>query len=68
MFGFQMASLRHQTNLLSSSLDRFLQDTCEDLFVSTPKKIKDKKDTCLYASFLKGQGHQGIFSFVKGTL
>ena len=22
----------------------------------------------LYASFLKGQGHQGIFSLVKGTL
>ena len=24
--------------------------------------------TGLYASFLKGQGHQGIFSLAKGTL
>ena len=26
------------------------------------------EDTGLYASFLKGQGHQGIFSLAKGTL
>ena len=45
--------------LLGNTKDECVMNVNETLTVANPG---------LYASFLKGQGHQGIFSLAKGTL